>query len=692
MTATNTPPHTATQTPTQTLPQTGRVPVTPGALLAARMPMDIQLAPDGGQVTFALWAFEAEQPRRRGHIWAVATTGDGVNDVRPLTTGNGSDYEARWSPDGRWLAFLSTRDEEGGYHKPQPYLMPAGGGQAKRVCALPNGVADLSWAPDSGRLAFTSLEGAEPSRDPIVVGPGRHRRLWTVRLGEDGAALAAPEPVTPDGVTIWEYAWAPDGARFAVFASLGPDETDWYRGWVGVVASAGGAVSRVAQPQGQAGALTWAPDGAQLAYVSGEWSDRGLVGGDVFIVAVGDGAQSERGEPRNLTPGVGFSPSWLRWLPDGRRMLYTGWDGVTHQVGVLDTRDGALTPLSTDFVNAEHAWPRLSVTDDLHMCATIHSTPSQPTEVYLGVFEFGKGAKDSAPKRLTWRRLTRLNPILEETLATSPTQHLRYIGADGWEIDALYTPPTVAQTSATVGSESQANGAKHAKRATQAPPLVVVVHGGPTSAWRDDWSGWATQLLASAGFAVLRPNIRGSMGRGVAFANAVLGDMGGKDYEDLMLGVDYAIAQGLADGDRVGIVGWSYGGFMTAWAVSQTTRFKAAVMGAGVSDYHSFHAQTNIRDWDMRFIAADPSEQPEAYRARSAITFARQLTTPTLIIHGEQDVCVPVNQAYAFHHALRERNVPTELVVYPREGHGFAERAHVRDWEERLVGWFTRYL
>ncbi len=697
MTASTTSTQTSIQTP-QAASQSARVPVTPGALLATRLPMDPQIAPDGGQIAFTLYAFEADHPKRRGHIWAVATRGEGVNEARPLTTGNGSDYEARWSPDGRWLAFISTREEEGGYHKPQPYIMPASGGQAKRVCALPNGVADLSWAPDGGRLAFTSLEGPEPSRDPIVVGPGRHRRLWTVRLGADGAAASTPEPVTPDGVTIWEYAWSPDGARFAVFASEGPDETDWYRGWVGVVASAGGVVRRVAQPQGQAGALTWAPDSARLAYVSGEWSDRGLVGGDVFVVAVDDTAQGEVAEARNLTPGVGFSPSWLRWLPDGLRMLYAGWDGVTHQVGVLDGEDGALTPLSTDFVIGDYAWPRLNITPDLRHGATTHSTPNQPWEVYLGGFDFGETGNDSAPTGLTWRRLTRLNPILEETVAISPTRRLRYTGADGWEIDALYTPPLITSaTGARAAATNEANGANGANGASQpgatkAPPLIVVVHGGPTSAWRDEWSGWATQLLASAGFAVLRPNIRGSMGRGVAFANAVLGDMGGKDFEDLMLGVDYIVAQGLADGDRVGIVGWSYGGFMTAWAVSQTPRFKAAVMGAGISDYHSFHAQTNIRDWDMRFIAADPNEQPEAYRARSAITYARQLTTPTLIIHGEQDVCVPVNQAYAFHYALRERNVPTELVVYPREGHGFTERAHGIDWEQRLVGWFKRYV
>jgi len=142
----------------------------------------------------------------------------------------------------------------------------------------------------------------------------------------------------------------------------------------------------------------------------------------------------------------------------------------------------------------------------------------------------------------------------------------------------------------------------------------------------------------------------------------------------------------------VGIFGWSYGGFMTAWAISQTTRFKAAVMGAGICDYHSFHAQTNIRDWDMRFLAANPIEQPEVYRARSAITYAYRMVTPTLIIHGEQDECVPVNQAYALYYALRERNVPTELAIYPREGHGVAEHTHALDWMQRMVEWFKRYV
>jgi dipeptidyl aminopeptidase/acylaminoacyl peptidase len=222
---------------------------------------------------------------------------------------------------------------------------------------------------------------------------------------------------------------------------------------------------------------------------------------------------------------------------------------------------------------------------------------------------------------------------------------------------------------------------------------VVNVHGGPSSAWQNDWAGGLfTQMLASHGFAVLRANIRGSLGRGVAFADAVLGDMGGKDLEDLLAGIDELVRRELVDGTRVGICGWSYGGFMVAWAVSQTERFKAAVMGAGVCDYHSFHAQSNIPDWDMRFLDANPLDQPEAYRARSAITFANRIATPTLILHGEKDPCVPVNQAYAFHRALVERDMPVELVVYPREGHGLLERAHLVDADQRVLRWFQTYL
>jgi len=650
---------TATQTSDQ--PASERKPITPEMMASLRVVRDPALSPDGQRVAFTLAEWAPGEPRRRLSVWvASAVEAHAGTRAEPtlFSASAKNDYNARWSPDGQWLAFLSSRDEAGGHDRPQVYVAPAQGGAARRLGAMPNGAADLAWSPDSQRIAFTSLEGPDPSSDPIALTSGRHTRLWTVTL-----AGGQPTPVTPDTLTVWEFVWSPDGASFAIYYSDGPDETDWYRGQVGVVAAGGGAVRQITRLTRQASALAWSPDSARVAYVSGDWSDRGLVGGDVYV------APASGGEARNLTPGVGFSPSWVQWTPDGKRLLYCGWDGVAGQVGLLDEVSGARTTLQRGVMVGESAWPRMSATANGRAFATTMNTAQHPAEVYLGALT----GPDDAPDSVTWRRLTWTNPLAEETWARVPSQLITYAGADGWEIEALYTPPL-----------------RHA--GPGAPPMVLIVHGGPSAAHQDDFGGWITQSLASAGFAVLRPNSRGGLGRGVAFADAVLGDMGGKDFEDLMRGVDEAVARGLADPDRLAVSGWSYGGFMTAWAVTHTTRFKAAMMGAGICDYHSFHAQTNIQDWDERFLKATPNEQPEVYRQRSAITHVRNVTTPTLIIHGEKDPCVPVNQAHAFYHALREQGVPVEAVIYPREPHGFVEREHVADWVSRMIRWMGAYL
>ncbi len=313
-------------------------------------------------------------------------------------------------------------------------------------------------------------------------------------------------------------------------------------------------------------------------------------------------------------------------------------------------------------------WPHLSTASDLRCFATTHANQRHPSDVWFGEIINGDAGTD-----VNLKHLTRLNPIAEETFALAPSELISYQSADDWRIDALFTPPLE-------------------RKSDTPPPLVVNVHGGPSWAWLDDFGGLWTQMLASAGYAVLRANIRGSWGRGVAFADAVIGDMGGKDFQDLLHGVDYLVERGLVDGNRVAIAGGSYGGFMAAWAITQTTRFKAAIMVAGVSDFHSFHAQSRLLDWDMRMLGGSPLEHPELYRERSAITYAARVKTPTLIIHGENDQDVPVNQSYAFYRALRERNIPVEFVIYPREGHSFSEREHRKDCEERILRWLERYL
>ncbi len=669
----NEPQKTGSQTePIKDLSQGSRGAVTLDIILEMRSPDDINISPDGKRVAFVVWEIVPDEPKRRGRIWIADTAG---GEARPFTKGKRGESCPRWSPDGKQLAFISKA--EGEKEKPQLYLMPAEGGEARQVSKMPNGVSDLAWAPDGSRIAFLSLEGEEPKSDPKVIGPGRHRRMWTVRPDHD-----IPEPVIPAGITVWEYSWSPDSKQLALYYSTGPDDTDWYRGQVGVVAAGGGAVRQVTHLTWQARALAWSPDGKQIAYISGRWSDPGRGSGEIFTVSL------ESGETRNLTPGITFSPTWCCWFPDGRHLLYTACKDVTHQVGMLDSSVGTITLLEEDFV-MQWDQPTLSTTPDRRCFATIHSDSRHPQDAWFGELtyllsdrlsgartKFVGGlsitAEGDKPGGIQWRRLSRLNPIAEETLALSATERISYESVDGWRIDGLFTPPLTRKNDAL-------------------PPLYVDVHGGPSGAECDFWDG-VTQLFAAAGYAVFKPNMRGSWGHGMAFADAVLGDMGGKDFQDILNGVENLVKQGLVDGNRVGIGGWSNGGYLTAWAVTQTNRFKAAMMGAGISDWHNMHAQSNIADADVLLLAADPLEDSEVYRKHSPITYAGRVTTPTLILHGEDDPFVPVAQAHAFYRALRERNVPVELVVYPREGHGLSERAHFRDAIERHLRWLERYL
>ncbi|GLV55021.1 peptidase [Dictyobacter sp. S3.2.2.5] len=627
---------------------TPRVPVTYENYLHLRYPSDPVISPDGKQAAFVVMMREPDSTKWRRRIW-LTNTSDA--EPRQWTREERNEREPRWSPDGTQLAFVG---EENG--KFQLFVRSLDSEHSRRVCTLPGGVSDISWSPDGKRLAFISQDQQEKTSDPIVLGPGPVRRLWTVQVESD-----QPAPVTPDGVTVWEYRWSPAGQSFALYFSYGSDETDWYNGQVGIVSTLGGMVGQITQLMRQASSLAWSPDSQQIAYISGEWSDPDQGGGDIYVVpAVG-------GEPRNLTPGIDASPNWCRWLPDGERLLFLALHGVTCQLGIVHAQDGTITMLDPDFaVDVYEA--RLSVTTDLGQCVTVHSTSQQPPDVWHGELVLS----DAHREGMHWRRLSRLNVLAEESFALSPNRRLRYPGADAWLIDALFTPPL----------NYQGDGL---------PPLYVDVHGGPSGASLDSWYPSA-QILASAGYAVLRPNMRGSWGRGVAFADAVLGDMGGKDFQDIMHGVDFLIEQGLVDASRIAIGGWSNGGFLTAWAITQTGRFKAAMVGAGITDWHNMHAQTNIADADVRLLKANPLENPDAYRRCSPLTYAGKVTTPTLIVHGENDPAVPVAQAYAFYRALREVSIPVECVIYPREGHGLSEPEHNRDYYKRLLAWLDRYV
>jgi dipeptidyl aminopeptidase/acylaminoacyl peptidase len=288
-----------------------------------------------------------------------------------------------------------------------------------------------------------------------------------------------------------------------------------------------------------------------------------------------------------------------------------------------------------------------------------------PREVWVG---------DDPQGAIQWSRCTQLHPQAAEiTIGQTEVHHWK--GADGWAMQGLVIKPVGYEPGRTY-------------------PLVMWVHGGPTgvSGSRYQAASLWNQLLANQEYAVFLPNYRGSVGWGLEFSESNLGDMGGKDFEDMMLGIDSLIESGLADADRLAIAGWSYGGFTAAWAVSQTDRFKAAVMGAGISHWLSFHGRSCLSDWDAIYYQASPYESNGPFQRFSPLTYYDQLNTPTLILHGEVDQDVPVEQSQLFYRALKDKGVPTELVVYPREPHGVTERAHLLDMSRRVIDWLGRYL
>src|SRR5260221_3510306 len=356
-------------------------PFTVETFASLRLPTDPQMAPDGASVAFVLNDWIPERPTARGRIWAVETDG---GEPRPLTAGSKDEGSPRWSPDGRQLAFTANHGAED-RDRPQLYLVARAGGEPRRVCLVANGVGDVQWAPDGGRIAFLSLDGEEPSSEPKLNEPARHRPLWTVRPERD-----TPEPGTPPGLTVWRYAWSPKSDAIAVWYTAGPYESDWYRGQIGVVPAAGGGVPPAAPPTPEGNALSPALGGPRIAFLRGAWGGRPLPGRRTC------GRPREGGTPRNLTPGIECSPSWCRWLPDGTRLLYAGWDGVSSQIGLVDAGTGERTALSRDFVVGDRGWPRVSATNDLRRFVTQHAEERHPDDLWLGELAEGEGAPSVA--------------------------------------------------------------------------------------------------------------------------------------------------------------------------------------------------------------------------------------------------------------------------------------------------------
>lgn len=629
-------------------------PLTTEQLVTHRRPSDPQISPDGERIAFTLRPVSKEKEHPESAIWVVSFAG---GEPRQFTAGQWDDEEPRWSPDGRRLAFLSDRAERG---KKSVYIMPADGGEARRVFDQQGDMEQLSWSPDGRFLAvlFTDPETEEEKkrkeeRDDARVWDTdyKYQRLWVIDV-EAGTAKA----VSPEGRQVWTYAWSPDSERLALNLTPTPRIDDIFlENEVVIVPRAGGEPTPVFRQIGMAEHLTWSQDGKYLAYRAR--AGRVVHGDYVYRIPV------EGGEPVCLTPGYdGTSEAlWplgrdalLMVVDEGVNMtLYRlSWEGECERL-LAGEPLGTFAPVAT----ADASGQRIAV---------VWEDARHAPDVWV------LSRDDISP---ALQRRTHFNPELEAA-ALGQLEIVRWESDPGVEVEGLLFKPVGYQEG-------------------QRYPLVVQIHGGPTWLWTNQfaatWHEWA-HALAGRGYAVLMPNPRGSTGRGPEYSNALFGDVGGCEYRDIMAGVDYLIERGIADPERLGVGGWSWGGYMTAWIVSQTTRFKAAVMGAGLPNMISDNGLGDIPSANLSYFETSPYHDPEPYFERSAIRYIRNATTPTLILHGEEDRRVAMAQGQEMYVALRTLGVETQFVTYPREGHSIQERKHQVDLIDRVIGWFDRHL
>ncbi len=655
------------------------------ALLDTRSPAEFALAPDGRTLALALHATVDDAGRHfPSDLWIVGL--DGAPPSR-LTEGR----TAAWSPDGSRLAFLSDRITPG-HHLPYTIAMGEGGAPAgePRLAAMLHGSAEsVAWSADGERLlvlaadpgsyapdwsarAVTGVDGLPPRiRRPRDA----WRRLFLVDLERDGV-----QELGPSGLSVWEADWDGD-ATVVALVSEDPSGNGWYTARLATLDLAMRKARAIYEGRRSLEGVALAPDGRHVAVTEGYSSDPGLLIGSVTIVDLATGAASDPWPGLETVGRVTWAGSDHLW--------YARYAGTGTAIGELWLDGRREERWEGDaFVGPDLSKPSCDVLDDgtVLACHQGHGLPPElarfePAAAAGGAHPALAGnARSAAPAApaaagpAAWTRLTGFNdPILEDR--TFPgVRTVRWTAPDdGIEIEGRLLTP----------------------HGSPGPwPMIVAVHGGPTWCWNAYFSDSEPNavLLADAGYAVLQPNPRGSAGRGHAFAEQLLGDPGGIDLRDIMAGVDWCVAQGVADPARLGICGLSYGGYMAGWAVTQTDRFAASVAISVVADFRSFHLTSEVAAWDESILRARWDEPGGPYDDRSPIMHARNATTPTLVIAGELDRCTPLAQGELLFGALAAAGCETELVVLPGEGHVPASRRYALEAIRRTQDWFDRYL
>ena len=641
----------------------------------------VAVSPDGKRVAWA------QDMRETGGI-LVAPLDDLEKSVRVSAGVKTGDHcrenQIAWTPDSKALAFFSDCAEPG--EQADLYLSRFDGNPAQRLTELRGYAQEPAFSPDGTRVAFLYVEGAtrpagalaamKPPSGVIGEDGVEIQRIAVAKL--DVAAPEAPDQVSPANLHVYEFNWAPDSKGMAYIAADPPGENNW---WVAKLYTQrfDGKPKVILAPGEVSGPLhglqiavpRWSPDGKAIAFIGGLMSDQGSTGGDVWIVPAAGGV------PRDITAGRPTSPAWIEWDDDQRLFVSENAGGndqlIRFKLQGDRTGDGAITFGSPIFsipgnVGDGRMSHSLSATSNHSLFVFHASTFDHPMEIY--------GARPGTVMTSGLGGVMQLSHFNDGVTAAWGKAVSLSWKSDSFRVQGWLLEP------------KDYDPAKHY-------PLIVEVHGGPAAAVEPRWGslgGLSANAFSALGYFVLMPNPRGSYGQGEAFTRANEKDFGYGDLRDILAGVDTVLEKYPVDPARIGLTGWSYGGFMTMFAVTQTGRFKAAVAGAGIANWQSYYGENSIDQWMIPYFGGSVYQDPAVYAKSSAITYIRKAKTPTLVVVGDRDGECPAPQSFEFWHALRDLHVPTELVVYPNEGHGFVDSAHRRDVMYRAVEWFARYM